>query len=482
MKREGLQLYVLPFRGSFLILICIIIGILYVSSLAWSDDPIIHNSNRFGTCSDPAYNGTSQADCEGVGGTWTPKSKWSGKWGTDEAGSEYGKFVCETCHEFSALNIKSIKSIITAPNSPVNDFSGSSVIFQSTKDGSSDFGDDTACSDPVYTNQTDCENNGGIWTPRMTSDRVCEVCHSVTLYHRYDTTGQTVFNHKNASDCTFCHAHNKGFKPENCELCHGTPPIDSSSGGPTGLANSEGGTGSLTSGAHERHATNAELGYSCRTCHINGMPISAIYDKNVQIGFNIFNAYPGGTYDGRTLPLANGYGYEAGNPQTTITNAGLMECSGIYCHGATMDPNGGTDITPVWDDPTTAQCGTCHGASASSYPTRGGHMKHARAFLDGYSYDCGLCHKDPVADDSLHVNNRSEVVFSSDPKTSGGTYGGTATMLDTYGTCTNVYCHSSVQSSPPGSGPTYKTTYAWGEPISLGCGSCHGFYDGFSAP
>jgi predicted CxxxxCH...CXXCH cytochrome family protein len=208
------------------------------------------------------------------------------------------------------------------------------------------------------------------------------------------------------------------------------------------------------------------------------MPETAIYDKNIQIGFNVFNAYLGGTYDGRILPLVNGYGYEAGNPQTTITNAGLMECSGIYCHGATMDPNGGTDITPVWDDPTTAQCGTCHGATASAFPTRGGHMKHAREFLEGYNYACDFCHADPATDDSLHVNNRSEVIFSSIPMTNGGSYGGTSSMLDAYGTCSNVYCHSTVQSSPPGSGPTYKTTYAWGEPISLGCGSCHGYFDG----
>ncbi len=50
-------------------------------------------------------------------------------------------------------------------------------------------------------------------------------------------------------------------------------------------------------------------------------------------------------------------------------------------------------------------------------------------------------------------------------------YGGTPSPGDGYGTCTNVYCHSTVQSSPPGSGPTYRTTGTWG--TTTGCDGCH---------
>ena len=138
-----------------------------------------------------------------------------------------------------------------------------------------------------------------------------------------------------------------------------------------------------------------------------------------------------------------------------------------------MAPNGGTDTTPIWSDPSTAVCGTCHGATAANPPTRGSHGKHASNYFDAYSYPCGLCHKDPATDDSLHVNNKSEVIFSADPKTTGGRYSGTQTMLDAYGTCTNIYCHSTVQSSPPGGPPTYRTTPTWGNNGTVMCGSCH---------
>lgn len=98
----------------------------------------------------------------------------------------------------------------------------------------------------------------------------------------------------------------------------------------------------------------------------------------------------------------------------------------------------------------------------------------------GYNYNCGLCHKDPGVDTSLHVNNKSEIVFSAtDSRTVGGSYTGTETMLDSYGTCNNVYCHSTAQSSPPGGSPTYRETPSWGTTYSMGmdCDSCHYYYD-----
>ncbi|NIN34439.1 MAG: hypothetical protein GTO60_04825, partial [Gammaproteobacteria bacterium] len=49
-----------------------------ITPLLWSDNSmLLHNANRFGDCSDNDYDGTSQSDCEGAGGTWTPTSKWS---------------------------------------------------------------------------------------------------------------------------------------------------------------------------------------------------------------------------------------------------------------------------------------------------------------------------------------------------------------------------------------------------------------------
>ena len=151
---------------SVLLALLMIMG---ASTDSWSESPLMHNSNRFGTCKDsagkeiPALNGTSEAVCTAIpGNVWTPTAKWSGSWGLPA--SQYGELLCGTCHEFGSSNIKNVKKVISPP---AGAFPGSSVIFQST----GDFADDT----------------GG----HVTSTKVCEVCHSATNYHRYDTTGQS---------------------------------------------------------------------------------------------------------------------------------------------------------------------------------------------------------------------------------------------------------------------------------------------------
>lgn len=302
---------------------------------------------------------------------------------------------------------------------------------------------------------------------------ICMICHTQTTSFRNDGTLEGAGHPPSAAgtNCMQCHLHASGFKPE-CGSCHGNPPVTATPGGPSGLANNDGGTGSTTPGAHRKHALS--LGYSCTACHSGGMPASAIYDKTVQIGFTIANgAYQTGSFDGRAA-LTNGYTYSAGNPGTTVTTGGTMVCANVYCHGSTMAPNGGADITPAWTSSATGACGTCHGAAAAATPTRGSHYQHSRTDLLGYAYPCGICHKDPAADASQHVNGQSEVVFSSDPKAAGGSYDGTPAMLDAYGACTNVYCHSTVQSSPPGSSPVYRVTPAWGSEL-WSCGGCHDY-------
>ncbi len=302
-----------------------------------------------------------------------------------------------------------------------------------------------------------------------TDDSVCYVCHTLVS----PAAASAVAEHLQPSAaCTACHAHDEGFRP-SCSSCHGFPPSDAA-----GLVSIPLPTGSTTAGAHQKHATSSGMNYPCTTCHSNGMPASPVTGNNrIQIGFSIFGA-GGGSYDGQAL--ANGYSYEGTN-NTTVTPGGTKQCSTIYCHGSAMAPNGGTDTSPQWDVASTAACGTCHGASATNPPIRGSHRKHVGAYFDGYDYRCSICHKDPAADTTLHVNNQSEVVFAADPETAGGTYSGSGDMLDAYGTCSNIYCHSTVQSSPPGSPPTYRTTPVWGISNSLGCSGCH-LYAGAGFP
>ena len=42
-----------------------------------------------------------------------------------------------------------------------------------------------------------------------TSQRICEVCHTITAYHTYNNAAT---NHNGNDDCTRCHKHSSGFK------------------------------------------------------------------------------------------------------------------------------------------------------------------------------------------------------------------------------------------------------------------------------
>jgi hypothetical protein len=133
--------------------------------------------------------------------------KWGGKWGV--VGGQYGEFVCTTCHErFPSANIKRIKDSgpIVAPDNSNGDFPGASttVSFLSAVDGSSDFGDDSTA-------------------PRATSNKICEVCHSIPEYHKFDQTLSP--DHFDNDDCMKCHNHATGFYPAGgeCVVCHSQP-------------------------------------------------------------------------------------------------------------------------------------------------------------------------------------------------------------------------------------------------------------------
>ena len=424
--------------------------VLGISTDAWSESALIHNSNRFGTCSNAAFSGTSQTICETNGGTWTPSTKWTGSWGVPAG--QYGEFVCETCHEWGSDNIKNVISRVTAPSGT---FPGSTINFLSTT-APNGFGDDT----------------GG----HTTSDKVCEVCHSTTLYHRYDTTAQTIFDHNNNSDCVVCHTHSKGFKPEECDSCHGYPPIAnlpnaSSPGGNTGLADNPYATGSLYAGAHDKHVNN--LGYAnCAICH-NGysMPSDA-GTYTIDISFS-FNGSTTGSYDGQTTAR-----YNAPNTAT-----GNMTCSTVYCH-SNVQGNTGSGVptayaTPQWDG--TVACGGCHKGDAEPKIDTGSHTRHVSTMtsafgLTEYNMACSKCHNGSGSGSAQHVNHEINLAFEINPVE------GTDTALysqapnlpgDGYGTCSNVYCHSRGQTN--GGGPITLNTADYKTPVWGGPGGCTGW-------
>ena len=301
-----------------------------------------------------------------------------------------------------------------------------------------------------------------------TSTRVCEVCHSQNKYHNYNTANNSGgLDHNNATDCASCHAHTSAFKA-SCDACHGNPPTQNTLGGPNGLANNPP-TGSTTAGAHNLHVNTK--GFGCSLCHYNSVGTGTTHrNSNISLGFvNIFGLYTGGSYDGQTT--AN---YEATDPGTTVSNTGTKTCSSLYCHGGTMAPNGGT-ATAVWDDPNSAQCGTCHGATATNPPIKGSHQKHAGS-TGGLSLACTVCHS---GYQSSHVNGSLNWAFDTGSYSwlTGASYRGAASgsispvPSSTYGQCSNLYCHSTVQADGGSGAPTYATP-TWGG-TSPGCSGCH---------
>jgi predicted CxxxxCH...CXXCH cytochrome family protein len=160
------------------------------------------------------------------------------------------------------------------------------------------------------------------------------------------------------ASCLTCHTRPTG--PENCATCHGSP---SSNAPPRDLdRNTE-----ITNrgvGAHQIHLSAVRGRFlSCTDCH--KVP-GSVYDEGhvddsdsraeVIISSFIANLV---TNDPATAdPLV----YDATLPVFTPDpsyNFTTQTCASTYCHGNFK--NGNVDNAPVWNDPATARCGSCHG-------------------------------------------------------------------------------------------------------------------------
>ena len=315
-----------------------------------------------------------------------------------------------------------------------------------------------------------------------TPDGVCQVCHTLTAHWRSDGTKAEVGVHTGlgGTNCTSCHPHSQGFKPAGaCDSCHGYPPTEdvlnsASSNGKSGLVDNPDPTGSTTAGAHQKHATSAGLNLSCDTCH-SGYQMPESPSQIIDIGFNIFGY--GGTntkYDGQTT--VDGY---RGRNGTSVTQTGTLTCSNIYCHsivqsngGGTLTPDTADYASPVWNNPASVQCGSCHKADGvqgnATLMDSGSHTEHVNTST--YGFVCSKCHNGAGYGTSIHVNNEINVIFDA---SLGGSYGGDSGNTGNhapgqgYGSCTSVYCHSD------GNGGAPNTTPTWGGTLPADCTGCH---------
>lgn len=256
-----------------------------------------------------------------------------------------------------------------------------------------------------------------------TPNGICQVCHTRTVVWKADGTGA---NHNNGAVCTKCHLHTAGFMPANCAACHGKYPTDTDM--PISYINPEtgsidGSTGSVTAGAHAKHAGEYRLG--CQNCHANGMPLTPIYDKVIQMGFAVDGYSGAGTaYYGQDTvqPTATNAGatlfkYQGTNGTEIIysddprwTAGKEMSCENVYCHSQGKRKIQGFDLpsrTNAWNSGTSDiqgdgfTCNNCHGF----YPTFDSHRYHAVR-----KFGCELCHSTTVAKTEKTVNQGYEVI------------------------------------------------------------------------
>ena len=212
--------------------------------------------------------------------------------------------------------------------------------------------------------------------------RTCRPCHAENY------SGGLV-----SPSCLECHIYPGG--PENCTTCHGS----STSNAPPKDLNGNTSATERGVGAHQAHLQGNEIGrnLTCTECH------------NV----------PGGVYTPGHIDGDNQAEVVMNNPRANLItndpstseydpslqlfvpdpnyNSAALSCSDTYCHG--FFKNGNLTNAPVWTDPTTSECGSCHGNATSPLP--GGSHPNVGGT------NCSVCHGG-VVDDNLNIINPSK--------------------------------------------------------------------------
>ncbi|RMG69636.1 MAG: CxxxxCH/CxxCH domain-containing protein, partial [Nitrospirae bacterium] len=275
---------------------------------------------------------------------------------------------------------------------------------------------------------------------------------------------------------------NKGSGIYSCSDCHGLPPKEGASRQVgTGLLG-----GGQVIGSHRAHVLSSRM--SCTDCHVdNGTPQDS-YPKGLGHRNKVINMV---TIRGGSYIISDVDVDDHGNPvQDMEDGSGLGTCNNTACHGA-QSPIWGTDLS-AYDN-----CTICHGtltkgADGTTINTNpelvappkapsgdanrvGAHQTHL-TFSNPVS--CNECHVVPTgiditgADGHLDGDAVAEINFGLIASTNTSPSFNYSTL-----SCSNVYCHSTVQANGGTGSPTYKTVLWNG---SVGCGGCHLTYPGLS--
>lgn len=203
--------------------------------------------------------------------------------------------------------------------------------------------------------------------------------------------------------CLTCHTQPAG--PENCSTCHGSgsspaPPKDLD--GNTNIAD-------RGVGAHQVHLTGK---LSCSDCH--NVPASyndeghVDSDRPAEVPMEGFLANLV-TNDPVKSEVYN-QGLEIFTPDP-VYNFSNQSCSNTYCHGMFKNGNNGKNgtltNTPIWTNPSSAECGTCHGDPSATTLFEKALPGGEHIQIQPGETPCSNCHGG-VVDENLNFINPSK--------------------------------------------------------------------------
>jgi predicted CxxxxCH...CXXCH cytochrome family protein len=258
--------------------------------------------------------------------------------------------------------------------------------------------------------------------------------------------------------------------PADCGACHGAPPAGTTTVPTGGLG-----------GSHARHDAYFPGTANCQKCHANYATFSHATSAGRAIKVQGFlrdplnNPETGGTYSGA-----------ATNYLPSKSGAQLFgSCNNLYCHSSGQSATGtgaGTSVTTASWGSGSLNCGSCHqnmGPAVNASAT-GKHARHAQTF----SISCSVCHGSgytattvPTGAGTTHVDKNINLSWTGLAATPATTYSKTNSFTagsTVYGSCSNSYCHSTVQNATNGANTsvTYRTV-SWGAATTLTCAGCH---------
>ncbi len=259
--------------------------------------------------------------------------------------------------------------------------------------------------------------------------------------------------------------------PTDCNKCHGFPPAGTTATPAGGLA-----------GSHARHNAYFPGTNGCQKCHPGHAGFSHASSAGRPLRVQGYLRDPQNTLEPSGTYSGNGTNYLPSQSSSQV----FGRCNNLYCHSTGQSTTGAGVGTPVlttnWGSgPLT--CGSCHqnmGPAANANAT-GKHGIHAQTF----AISCAVCHGTgytsttvPTGDGTLHVNRNINLAWTglaSAPATTYTKGNSFPAGFSTYGTCSNSYCHSTVQNATDGSntGITYRSGFSWNSVAAIGCSGCH---------